>query len=148
MGSFLVVGRVLFVVIFVISGVQKLADVAGTAQLIATHVPIPAAFADLGTTLESATGLPLPQIMAILAGLTEVIGGLLIAFNIATRPIAIIMALFTIVVTAFFHNFWTMTGAEYADNMVHALKNVSIVGGCLVLAAIGSRQGGIESDRL
>lgn len=148
MGIFLVVGRVLFVVIFVISGVQKLTDVAGTAQLIAAHVPIPAAFSDLGTTLESATGLPLPQIMAILAGLTEVICGLLIAFNIATRPIAIIMALFTIVVTVFFHNFWTMTGAEYADNMVHALKNVSIVGGFLIIAAIGSRRVGIENDRL
>jgi putative oxidoreductase len=137
MSFLLVIGRVLFVLIFLMSGAQKLMDINGTAQQIATHVSIPAALAPYEAQVTEATGYTVPQIMAVVAGLVEVIGGLLIAFNIATRATAIIMALYVVAATLSFHNFWTMQGPERMDNMIHAMKNVSIFGGFLIIAAIG-----------
>jgi uncharacterized membrane protein YphA (DoxX/SURF4 family) len=121
-------------------------DINGTAQEIATHVSIPAVLAPYEEQVTNATGYTVPQIMAVVAGLIEVVGGLLIAFNIATRATSIFMALFTIAVTLSFHNFWTMQGAERMDNMVHALKNVSIFGGFLIIAAIGGFRARAELD--
>lgn len=146
MSLLLVIGRVLFVLIFLLSGAQKLMDINGTAQEIATHVSIPAALAPYQEQVTNATGYTVPQIMAVVAGLVEVVGGLLIAFNIATRTTALLMALFTIAVTLSFHNFWTMQGAERMDNMVHAMKNVSIFGGFLIIAAIGGFRARADLD--
>ena len=137
MSSLLVIGRILFVLIFLMSGLQKLMDIDGTAQQIETHVTIPAAVVPYEEQVTNATGYTVPQIMAVVAGLVEVVGGLLIAFNVATRTTAIIMALFVVAVTLSFHNFWTMQGPERTDNLIHAMKNVSIFGGFLIIAAIG-----------
>ena len=39
--------------------------------------------------------------------------------------------------TYYFHPFWTMTGAERDANMVNALKNLSLIGGLLILFVLG-----------
>ena len=40
--------------------------------------------------------------------------------------------------TIFVHNFWVMTGDAYEQNLIQALKNLSIIGG-LLLIAVGRR---------
>lgn len=132
------IGRILFVAIFVWSGLGKLMDIAGTASAIAAKVPIPAALADLSTQLEAAAGMPTPQILAILVGVVEVVGALLIIFNLGTRWAALLLAIFTVATTVFFHDFWTMTGADRTANMIQAFKNVSLIGGFLILFVLGS----------
>jgi putative oxidoreductase len=39
----------------------------------------------------------------------------------------------------FVHNFWDMTGDAYEQNMIQALKNLSIIGGLLLIVAVGRR---------
>ena len=133
-----VVGRVLLVLIFILSGAMKLLDLSGTAATIAPVVAIPDALSGFATQLQDMTGMKVPQLLAILAGVVEMVGGLLIAFNIGTRAAAAILALFTLVATFYFHDFWNMAGAARDANMIHAMKNLSITGGLLIMMVLGS----------
>lgn len=129
-------GRLLFVVLFVFSGASKLLDIAGTAQAITDKVipSLPAALAVYTAQLEGMTGMPTAQLLAILAGGLEVVGGLLIALNFGASLFAFLLILFVGVATFYFHDFWNMTGADKINNMIHALKNLSLIGGLLMIA--------------
>jgi uncharacterized membrane protein YphA (DoxX/SURF4 family) len=127
------IGRILFSVLFIVSGAMKLIDIAATTHLVADKVVIPAVLATYTGQLEAMSGMPIAQIIAIAAGILEVICGLLIALNFGARLFAAILILFVIAATLSFHNFWDMTGPERQDNMVHALKNLSLVGALLII---------------
>jgi uncharacterized membrane protein YphA (DoxX/SURF4 family) len=129
-------GRFLFVVVFVVSGASKLLDIAGTTQMISDKVipMLPAALTVYTTQLEGMTGMPTAQLLAILAGALEVVGGLLIALNVAAGLFAVLLILFVCAATFFFHDFWNMTGVDKINNMVHALKNLALIGGLLIIA--------------
>ncbi len=132
------IGRILLVLIFIVSGAQKLMDVNAAAAMISSKFVLPQALAGVATQLEGATGLSTPQLLAIACAVVELIGGILVAFNVGVRWAALMLVLFTIVVTFYMHDFWNMAGEQRMDNMVHVLKNLSIVGGLLVFVAIGS----------
>ncbi|MDR3469758.1 MAG: DoxX family protein [Xanthobacteraceae bacterium] len=127
------IGRILFSVLFVVSGAMKLIDIAATTHLVADKVVIPAALATYTGQLEAMSGMPIAQILAIAAGILEVICGLLIALNFGARFFAAILILFVVAATVSFHNFWDTTGPERQDNMIHALKNLSLVGALLII---------------
>ena len=139
-------GRVLFVVLFVFSGASKLFDIASTTQAITERVVLPGVLTTYTSQLEGMTGMPTAQLMAILAGALEVIAGLFIALNIGTRFFALLLVLFVGVATFYFHNFWDMTGPDRINNMIHALKNLSLIGGLLIIAGY-PRQIAVESER-
>ena len=127
------IGRILFAVLFVLSGATKLLDIPATTQSIAEKVAIPAMVAPYTAQVETMTGMPITQTLAIAAGIIEVICGLLIALNFGARFFAAILILFVIAATVSYHNFWDMTGAERANNMIHALKNLSLIGALLII---------------
>jgi uncharacterized membrane protein YphA (DoxX/SURF4 family) len=108
----------------VFSGVQKLFDISGTADQIQAKLIIPAAL-----------GMPIWQVLAIVVALVEIVGGLLITFNVLTRGAAVVLLLFTAVTTFYYHDFWNMAGADRTSNLNLALKNLSIIGALLMLAA-------------
>ncbi len=58
--------------------------------------------------------------------------------GLKARWAALAMIVFTAAATILFHNFWDMSGDAFAQNMVHALKNLSILGGLLLVVAGGS----------
>lgn len=124
--ALLAVGRVALAVIFVMSGAMKFMDLSATAGAVGSK------------------GLPAPMILATLAAITELGGGLLIVVGWQTRWAALALAVFTLVAAYFFHDFWHMTGAERANNMIHALKNLSIFGAFLMLAATGAGRYSID----
>ncbi len=132
------IARVLFSVIFVVSGTLKLMNISGTAGYIAAKVAIPTALTDLAAQAESATGMTSPQLIAIGVGVVEVIFGLLLAFGIATRLAALVLAIFTLLATFYFHDFWNQVDPERTANMIHAEKNLSIFAGLLVFFVLGS----------
>lgn len=138
MNSLLIIGRVAFVLIFILSGAQKLLDISGTSAMIESKLVVPPILIDLETQLRNLTGMPLPQLLAIIAGVVEIGAGLLIAVNIGTRAAAATLILFTAAATYMFHDFWAMTGADRSANMIHAMKNLSIMGALLVLFVLGS----------
>jgi uncharacterized membrane protein YphA (DoxX/SURF4 family) len=140
------IGRIIFVLIFIFSGATKLMDIGGTAAMIAGKVTIPSELAGVASQLEGATGMSVPQLLAVLAGAVELVGGLLVAVNIGTRVATLLLIAFTAAATFYFHDFWNMAGGDRANNMVHALKNLSIIGALLVFFVLGSWRPAAESS--
>jgi putative oxidoreductase len=117
----LAVGRIVIAILFVMSGLEKVMDLNGTAAAI------------------GGKGLPLPQVLAIATVIVELGGGLLIIVGWQTRLVALALAIFSAVAGYFFHDFWHYPpGAEHTDNMIHFMKNISIIGGFLMLCAAGA----------
>ena len=79
--------------------------------------------------------MPIWQVLAIVVAMVEIVGGLLIAFNVLARTAAVVLLIFTAVTTFYYHDFWNMAGAERTNNLILALKNLSIIGALLMLAA-------------
>jgi putative oxidoreductase len=132
MPAFIALGRVLFSVLFVVSGAFKLLDLAATTQL-TEKIVLPAALGTYTAQLESLTGMPMAQMLAIAAGVIELLCGLMIALNFGARFAAIVLILFVAVATFYFHDFWNQTGAEARNNLAHALKNLSLIGALLII---------------
>jgi uncharacterized membrane protein YphA (DoxX/SURF4 family) len=80
------------------------------------------------------TGMPMAQMLAIAAGTIELLCGLMIALNFGARFAAIVLILFVAAATFYFHDFWNQTGADARNNMIHALKNLSIIGALFIVA--------------
>jgi putative oxidoreductase len=137
MPAFITFGRILFAVLFIVSGALQLYDLTATAKDIAEKLVIPAALADYKSQIEALAGMPMPQILAITAGSAELICGLMIALNIGVRFFAIVLIFFVAAATFYYHDFWTQTGAEGRNNLVHALKNLSIIGALFMIAGYG-----------
>ena len=136
MPALVTLGRILFAVLFVFSGATKLMDLAATAQM-TEKIVLPAIVAPYTAQLETITGMPLAQLLAIASGALEVICGVMIALNFGARFFAIVLILFVAAATFYFHDFWNQTGADAKGNMVHALKNLSIIGALLIIAGTG-----------
>ncbi|HSY56845.1 MAG TPA: DoxX family protein [Bradyrhizobium sp.] len=132
MPAFVTFGRILFAVLFVFSGASKLLDLSATAQM-TEKIVLPAALATYTAQLEGIVGMPMPQILAIAAGSLEVICGLMIALNFGARFFAILLILFVAGATFYFHDFWNQTGADARGNLVHALKNLSLIGALFMI---------------
>jgi putative oxidoreductase len=135
MPAFITFGRILFAVLFIFSGASKLMNLTTTAQL-TEKIVIPAALATYTAQLESATGMSTPQMLAIAAGAIELICGIMIALNFGARFFAIILILFVAAATFYYHDFWNQTGSDATGNMIHALKNLSIIGALFMIAGL------------
>jgi uncharacterized membrane protein YphA (DoxX/SURF4 family) len=133
MPALVTLGRILFAVLFVFSGASKLMDLTATAQM-TEKIVLPAVVSPYTAQLETLTGMSIAQLLAIVAGAIEVICGLMIALNLGARFFAIILILFVAAATFYFHDFWNQTGLEARGNLVHALKNLSIIGALLIIA--------------
>ncbi len=130
MDAALAIGRIVLVIIFIFSGFGKFADLSGTAAFIASK------------------GLPFPQLLAAGAGAGELICGLAIAIGWQTRLAAIGLIVFTAVAAFFFHDFWNLAaGPARANQMIHATKNLSIIGGLIVLAVAGAGRWSVDGRR-
>lgn len=119
-------GRILISVIFLISGVFK---VAAYSQMVG---------------YATAVHLPAPGVAIALAAVVELAGGLAVLAGFKTRIAAWVLFLYLIPVTFFFHNFWAVQGSAQQMQMVNFLKNAAIMGGLLVLAVNGA--GGYSAD--
>jgi putative oxidoreductase len=137
MPAFITFGRILFAVLFIVSGALQLYDLTATAKDIAEKLVIPAALADYKSQIETLAGMPMPQILAITVGSLELLCGLMIALNIGVRFFAILLIFFVAAATYYYHDFWNQTGPEGRNNMVHALKNLSIIGALFMIAGYG-----------
>ena len=133
MPAFVTLGRILFAVLFVFSGASKLMDLTATAAM-TEKIVLPALLEPYTSQLATMVGMPLPKILAIAAGALELICGLMIALNFGARFFAILLILFVAGATFYFHDFWNQTGTDATNNLVHALKNLSIIGALFMIA--------------
>jgi putative oxidoreductase len=143
MPAFITFGRILFAVLFIFSGGSKLLDLTATAQM-TEKVVIPAVLATYSSQLESLTGMSMAMMLAIAAGALELICGLMIALNFGARFFAILLILFVGATTFYYHDFWNQTGPDARNNLVHALKNLSIMGALFMIAGYGRGARAVE----
>ena len=136
MPAFVTFGRILFCVIFIFSGASKLLNLTATAQM-TEKIVLPAALATYTSQLEGLTGMSMPMMLAIAAGALELICGFMIALNFGARFFAVLLILFVAAATFYYHDFWNQSGADAANNMVHALKNLSLIGALFMIAGHG-----------
>ncbi|MBN3817615.1 DoxX family protein [Paraburkholderia sp. Se-20369] len=115
----LLLARILTVILFILFGWQKIMHFSGTIAFMGSE------------------GAPAPMISAAIAVVMELVVGIALLVGFYTRPLALLLALYTIATAFIGHHFWTMTGAEQMDNMIHFYKNFAIAGGLLALCAAG-----------
>ncbi|MGP9811047.1 DoxX family protein [Rhodopseudomonas sp. NSM] len=148
MPAFIALGRFLFSVLFIFSGANKLLDIAATTQL-TQKIAVPEMLATYTSQLEGlAGGMPFAQMLAIGAGVTELVCGLLIALNFGARFGSLVLILFVAAKIYYYHDFWNMDGVDAQNNMILALKSVSLIGGLFIVAGIGRGPRAAESSHL
>ena len=114
----LLVSRVLFGWIFVMSGWGKLMD-------------IPAFVATMPRR-------GLPDFLGYVAPFVEFFGGVLLIAGFAARYTALVLLLFLIFATFSSHRYWSYPEAQQANQNSHFWKNVAMMGGAVLLFITGA----------
>ncbi|MBX9825079.1 MAG: DoxX family protein [Xanthobacteraceae bacterium] len=133
------IGRIFLSLVFIVAGIQKVMNVGGIAKMLEDNkVPIPEQIVPyLGA-------MPKYEALGYLVAGVELVGGLMVLVGLWARWGALLLALFTAGTIYFVHHFWDMDGAAYTSNMTQALKNLSIVGGLLLVVGAGSTPGAMD----
>jgi putative oxidoreductase len=125
--EFILAARLLLATLFLIFGWRKLRDFSGTvSQMGQLGVPMPALAAGVATFME------LPVAFAVAVG----------AF---TRLSALLLFLYTLGTALIGHRYWTVKAADRVDSMDAFYKNLSIMGGFLLLYVAGAGEYSIDA---
>jgi putative oxidoreductase len=108
-------GRILMCALFVMGGYNKAIDPTVTAAMMAR------------------VGTPLPYLVAILAIVIELGGGVLLLIGLFTRPVAVALGVWCIATALVAHTHWADRNME-----IHFWKNVAIAGGFAYVVAFGA----------
>ena len=121
-GIIQLLGRMMMALIFILAGLGKIQDPAGTAGY-----------------MQSA-GLPSILLWPTIA--LEVLGGLALVLGYKTRYVAFALAIFSVVAALMFHR-------NFADQMqmILFLKNIAMAGGLLLLAVGGNTAYSMDNKR-
>ncbi len=115
------IGRILFSLIFIASGLSKIGDWDKTISYMESH------------------NMVFPPFFLIMAILLQVTGGLSIITSYKSKIGAILLLIFIIPATFIFHNFWILpieTDIQIVTQqveMVSFLKNITIIGALLLI---------------
>jgi putative oxidoreductase len=85
-----------------------------------------------------------PELSAVIAVVMEFVVGIALLVGFYTRPLALLLAVYTLGAAFIGHHYWNMTGAVQYDNMIHFYKNISIIGGLLLLCVTGAGKYSID----
>ncbi len=116
MDILLVLGRVLFALIFINSGIAhltKLQAMTGYAQ----YKKVPAA-----------------KLSVIVTGLMLIVGGLYVALGVYADLGALLLAIFLVASAFLMHNFWTIQDEQAKQGeTINFFKNISLAGAALII---------------
>jgi putative oxidoreductase len=113
------VGRILLAAIFVWSGLGKIGGFAGAVGYI------------------QSAGLPAAQLLAVIAIIIELGGGLLLVLGWKARWAAAALFVFCLVAAIFFHAFWAAPPDQAFMQQVQFMKNLAMMGGLLYVVVHG-----------
>ena len=119
--------RILLMLLFVIFGWEKLTGFSGTVGYF------------------TQTGVPMPALAAVIAVVMEFFVGVAIILGLLTRPLAVLLAIYTLGTALIGHHYWTMSGMARMENEINFFKNVSIIGGLFLLYLTGAGRYSIDS---
>lgn len=125
----LLIGRLLFALMFLPAGWAKLTGFAGSVGYTASG------------------GIALPEVATALALAIEILGSLALIFGLGTRWAALVLAFFTLVASFFFHKYWAVPGEQVMVQQLMFFKNMAIAGGLLTLAAAGAGAWSLDAKR-
>jgi putative oxidoreductase len=118
--------RLFLATLFLIFGWRKLTDYSGTkSQMVQDGVSMPVLATSVAIFME------LPVALAVAIG----------AF---TRPSAVLLTLYTVGTSLIEHRYWTTTGSNQVASMEAFYKNLSIIGGFLLLYITGAGKYSID----
>jgi len=118
------IGRTFLAIIFIRSGISKILDFGGTQEAIAN------------------AGLPIAFWVTVFTIAFELIGALFVIVGFKARLGAILLLIFLVSATVVFHN-----PIAAADQLTAFMKNLSIIGGLLLIVAYGSGPISIEHSQ-
>ena len=81
--------------------------------------------------------LPFPRLLERGIGVFEAIGVVSLVLGIYARPMSLLLGLFMLAVTVLLVRFWSKQGEEKLTDRNTFFANLSIVGGCLLVAIAG-----------
>ncbi len=113
------VARVLLALVFLVAGLGKIPGWEGTAGYMISR------------------GLPAVPVLLTLAIVFEVGGSLSLILGWKARWGALALVVFTLLATVLLHDFWVMEGPAREANRIMFLKNLSIIGGLLLVCCWG-----------
>ncbi len=125
----MLLARLLLAAMFVLRGVSKFGNLAGTAGYIASK------------------GLPLPMLLAIGTAALELVAGLALIVGYRTRLAALALGLFTLLASLLFHAFWAMPPEQQGMQQLMFMKNMAVAGGMFLLSAVGAGALSLDSRR-
>jgi len=112
-------GRILFSLIFLISG--------------------PGHFLDQNIQYAKAQGVFLPTLLVPFSGILAIIGALSIILGYKAKLGAWIIVVFLVPVTLMMHNFWSTQDLQMKQiQLAMFMKNISLLGGALLIAYFGA----------
>ena len=127
-GGFILAARLLLAALFLIFGWRKLTDYSGTVSRMVQD------------------GAPIPVLATFVAIFMELPVAFAVAVGVFTRPSAVLLVLYTLGTALIAHRYWTMTsGANKIDSMESFYKNLSIVGGFLLIYITGAGKYSIDA---
>ncbi len=126
---FPLIARLLMVAVFLPAGLNKVIGFEGTVGYIAS------------------VGLPLATVGAVVAIVVEVGASLALLAGFATRWAALVLAVFTLAASVFFHNYWAMPADQQFVQQLLFFKNVGLVGGLIALAVAGAGAWSLDARR-
>jgi uncharacterized membrane protein YphA (DoxX/SURF4 family) len=119
MNAVLVIGRILFAIIFITSGIAHFAKL------------------EMMTGYAKYKKLPAAKLGVIVSGIFFLLGGVYVALGFWVDLGALLLAITLIVAAVIFHNFWAEADATAKQNeMIAFNKNLSIAGGALIIFAL------------
>lgn len=122
-------GRVLLATMFVLAGFSKIGGFDGTAGYIAS------------------VGLPFAELLTALTIVVEIGAGLALIVGFQTRIAALMLAGFTLAASVLFHNYWAMPADQAYVQQLMFMKNISVAGGLLIIAALGGGAFGFSKGK-
>ena len=119
--------RLLLATLFLIFGWRKVRDYSGTvSQMVQLGLPMPVLATGVSIFME------LPVAFAVAVG-------------VFMRPSAALLALYALGTALIGHRYWTVKGADYVDSLEGLYKDLSIMGGFLLLFMIGAGKYSIDA---
>ena len=132
-------GRIFIPIVFLVTGIQKVMNIGEIAQMLAANgVPVP------DEIVPYLGGIPKYEALGYLIAAIEIICGLMVLIGLKARWAALVLIVFTACTIIFVHHFWDMQGDALILNRADALKNLSIMGGLLLIVAVGAGPSSVD----
>jgi len=123
------VGRVLLALIFIIAGFGKITGFEGTVGYMQAY------------------NVPMTQVLAVLAIIVELGGGLMIAVGWKARWAAAAIFIFVLIASFIFHAFWAVPADQAQLQNIMFMKNLAIMGGMLYIIVYGPGPFCVDKNR-